>query len=362
VKSGVNSDGGLPARLLSAPVTRLSEDDALALYHDADLLDLGVSAQRVRRSFHGDGPVTFLVDRNINYTNICVNRCRFCAFFRDEQSSQAFLLGHDDIEDRVDEAVRQGATQVMLQGGLHPGLGLEWFTTLFRRIKERHAVHLHSLSPPEIHHLAALSGETVPHVLHLLAEAGLDSLPGGGAEILVDHVRRRISPLKIRSAQWLAVMEAAHAAGIPTTATMMFGVGETSRDRIKHLQRVRDLQDRTGGFLSFIPWSFQPANTDLGEGGASTLAYLRTLAVSRIFLDNIPNIQGSWVTQGPEVGQISLHFGANDLGSIMLEENVVRAAGTSHRLTREEMVRTILATGYLCAQRDTLFNIIKACG
>ena len=362
MKPGIPRCGDHPVRPLRAPVARPSEDDALALYHDADLLDLGVSAQRVRRSFHGDGPVTFLVDRNINYTNICVNRCRFCAFYRDEQSTEAFLLGHDEILHRVDEAVRQGATQIMLQGGLHPGVGLGWFTTLFRRIKERHTIHLHSLSPPEIHHLAASSGQTIPHVLHLLAEAGLDSLPGGGAEILVDHVRRRISPLKIRSAQWLDVMGAAHAAGIPTTATMMFGAGETIRDRIEHLRRVRDLQDRTEGFLSFIPWSFQPANTDLGEGGSSTLDYLRTLAVSRIFLDNIPNVQGSWVTQGPEVGQISLHFGANDLGSIMLEENVVKAAGISYRLTREEMEQLILTAGYPCAQRDTLFNILRTCG
>lgn len=341
--------------------SRLSPDQALRIYRDADLLELGMAAQRVRHSIHGDGPATYLIDRNINYTNICLNRCRFCAFYRDMDAPDAFFLTHEEIDRRVAEAVRKGATQVMLQGGLHPDVDLDWVTTLFRRIKERYQVHLHCLSPPEINHLAARSGISPGSVLRCLADAGLDSLPGGGAEILVDGVRQKISPLKIRSGQWLSIMEAAHEIGLPTTATMMFGAGESVRDRIEHMEKIRKLQDRTAGFISFIPWTFQPGNTELAFGGANAPEYLRTLSLSRIYLDNIQNIQGSWVTQGPEIGQISLHFGANDLGSIMLEENVVRAAGTSHRLSREEMESLITSAGFACAERNTLFEPVKAC-
>jgi cyclic dehypoxanthinyl futalosine synthase len=341
---------------------RIGRDEALHIYRGADLLDMGMAALARRRAIHGDGPVTFLIDRNINYTNVCLSRCRFCAFYRDAESPEAFLLSHDEIEARVREAVDAGATQVMLQGGIHPAIGLDWFLDLFSRIKERCPVHLHSLSPPEIHFLSKAAGCSVPEVLKRLIDAGLDSLPGGGAEILADHVRRRISPRKILTGQWLSVMEDAHGLGLPTTATMMFGTGESLEDRIDHLARVRALQDRTAGFISFIPWTFQPANTELAVGGATTFDYLRTLALGRLFLDNVRNIQGSWVTQGPEVGQLSLEFGANDLGSIMLEENVVRAAGTSYRLRKEEMVRLILSSGNGCAQRNTLFHPIEICG
>lgn len=340
---------------------RLSLDDALELYHRADLLDLGRAAGARSRSLHGDGPVTFLIDRNINYTNVCENRCRFCAFHRTADSPDAFLLSRGDILQRVREAVSCGATQIMLQGGLHPDLDLDWFCSLFSEIKSEHAVHLHSLSPPEVSFLAGKASLGVRDTLLLLMKSGLDSLPGGGAEILVDRVRRRISPRKIGAGRWLSVMEAAHEVDLPTTATMMFGTGEAVAERLTHLDRLRELQDRTGGFLSFIPWTFQPANTDLNEGGASTLDYLRTLALSRLFLDSFKNIQGSWVTQGPEIGQTALEFGANDLGSIMLEENVVRAAGTSHRLSRNDMIRLIQSTGRSCAQRDTLFRVIERC-
>jgi len=341
---------------------RVSPDEARHLYHHADLLELGSAAQGRSRSIHGGGPATFLIDRNINYTNVCENRCRFCAFYRDADSDEAFLLSMEDILCRVEEAVRCGATQIMLQGGLHPALNLEWFITLFSRIRSRYPVHLHSLSPPEVFTLAKKSSLTVTETLQKLMEAGLGSLPGGGAEILVDEVRSRISPRKIGVRQWVGVMEAAHRLGLPTTATMMFGTGETFDERLAHLETLRDIQDRRGGFLSFIPWTFQAANTDLSSKGATTLDYLRTLALSRLFLDNFTNIQGSWVTQGPEIGQISLDFGANDLGSIMLEENVVKAAGTTHRLSRKEMVDLITSTGRSCAQRNTLFKVIEHYG
>jgi cyclic dehypoxanthinyl futalosine synthase len=341
---------------------RVSPEEARHLYHRADLLELGSAARGRSGDLHGGGPTTFLIDRNINYTNVCENRCRFCAFYRDADSGDAFLLSTEEILRRVEEAVRCGATQIMLQGGLHPDLDLDWFVALFSRIRPRYPVHLHSLSPPEVFYLAQKASLTVTETLQRLMDAGLGSLPGGGAEILVDEVRARISPRKIGTRPWVGVMKAAHRLGLPTTATMMFGTGETFEERLAHLETLRNIQDLRGGFLSFIPWTFQADNTELSSKGATTLDYLRTLALSRLFLDNFKNIQGSWVTQGPEIGQISLDFGANDLGSIMLEENVVKAAGTSHRLSRRKMVDLIRATGRSCAQRDTLFNIIECCG
>ncbi len=345
----------------AADGSRISAEEARVVYRRADLLDLGEAARRRTTLLHGDGPVTYLIDRNINYTNVCENRCRFCAFYRQAGDADAFLLSHEDILEKVEDAVGHGATQIMLQGGLHPGLDLSWFTVLLRSIKTRYPVRLHSLSPPEILYLASKESLSAEMTLRRLAEAGLDSLPGGGAEILVDRVRHRISPRKIMSREWLSVMKTAHLLGLPTTATMMFGAGETAEDRVSHLESIRNLQDETGGFLSFIPWTFQPANTDLAGTGTSALDYLRTLALSRLFLDNVRNVQGSWVTQGPEIGQLALEFGANDLGSIMLEENVVRAAGTSYRLSRQEMERLITSAGRACAQRDTFFHIIRPC-
>jgi len=338
---------------------RLSVAEAVILYREADLLDLGRAAREKSFSLHRKGVVTFLIDRNINYTNVCRNRCRFCAFYRDADSVDAFLLTPEEIDRRVGEAVTQGATQIMLQGGLHPDMGPEWFTETLKRIKTRYSVHLHSLSPPEVSYFAERTSLTVREALLRLRAAGLDSLPGGGAEILVDRVRDRISPRKISARKWLEVMETAHSLEIPTTATMMFGAGETVEERFQHLEKLRKLQDRTAGFLSFIPWTLQPRNTDMDGGGETTLGYLRMLALSRLFLDNFHNIQGSWVTQGPEIGQISLEFGANDLGSIMLEENVVRAAGTTHHLTRDGMVSLIASAGRSPAQRDTLFRIVE---
>lgn len=338
---------------------RITAAEALQLLREADLLSLGQCAQKCASFFHPDPLATFIIDRNINYTNICTSRCRFCAFYRDESSQEAYLLSQEEIMDKVADAISCGATQIMLQGGLHPSLHLDYITGLVRSIRERFSVSIHSFSPPEIMHFSQCSGITVADVLGRLRGAGLDSLPGGGAEILSDRVRSIVSPCKIKSGEWLGVMETAHAMGMKTTATMMIGSVETVAERIEHLRCIRELQDKRGGFRAFIPWSFKTAHTELGGGEISALDYLRTLAVSRIYLDNIENIQGSWVTQGPDIGQITLYFGANDLGSIMLEENVVHAAGASYSLTEEDMVELIRSAGRIPAQRNTEYKVIK---
>jgi len=339
---------------------RITTGEAAELLDGGDLLQLGLLADERRRQLHSGNTATFQIDRNINYTNICECRCRFCAFFRDADAPDAYLLSVEEILAKTEEAVRMGATQVMLQGGLHPDLGLEYFEELFRAIKERFPIIIHSLSPPEVQHLARRTGLDLKTLLERLRAAGLDSMPGGGAEILSDRVRREISPHKISSAQWLAVMEAAHAIGIHTTATMMIGSVETIAERAGHLELVRELQDRTGGFRAFIPWTFKAGNSELEpEAEVSAFEYLRLLAVARLYLDNIPNIQGSWLTQGRDVAQVSLHFGANDLGSIMLEENVVRAAGTHNRISEQEMVDLIRRAGRVPKQRNTAYQIVK---
>ena len=333
--------------------------DAHALLKDAALLDLAKAADTVCRRKHPEGIVTFLIDRNINYTNICQNQCSFCAFYRTKDHPEAYVLTQDEIDKKVSETLNLSGTQVMLQGGINPDLNIDYYTNMFSTIKRKFNIRIHSLSPPEIVHIADASGLSISDTLKKLVDAGLDSLPGGGAEILIDRVRKKISPRKISSSQWLNVMETAHNLGLKTTATMMFGTVETVEERIAHLQKVRDLQDKTGGFMSFIPWTFQPGNTVLGGSPVSSIEYLRTLSVSRLFLDNFQNVQGSWVTQGKDIGQICLSFGANDLGSIMIEENVVRAAGISHRITVDEMVDLIKKTGKIPAQRDTEFAILK---
>jgi cyclic dehypoxanthinyl futalosine synthase len=300
--------------------------------------------------------VTYVVDRNINYTNVCACGCRFCAFHRPPGHPEAYVLSREALADKIEETLALGGTQILLQGGLHPDLGLDYFEDLLAFVRERFGIHVHGFSPPEIRHLAqreALSPETV---IARLAAAGLGSIPGGGAEILVDRVRRRISPRKAGAGEWLAVMEAAHRQGLKTTATMMFGHLETDAERIDHLLRLRELQDRTGGFTAFIPWPFQPAHTDLPMPKTTAAEYLRLLALSRLVLDNIPNLQASWVTQGPKIAQLALHFGANDMGSTMIEENVVAAAGTAFRLPRKELVRLIVAAGFTPVQRDTFYR------
>ena len=347
--------------MADAAPARLSDDAALELLEHADLLELGAAADAVRRRLHPADEVSFIVDRNVNYTDYCLSGCRFCAFYKEPGSGQGYLLTRDEIFHKIDETLALGGTAIMMQGGLSPDLDICWFERVFADIKERYPIHIHSLSPPEIAHIARQSGLTTAETLRRLQAAGLDSLPGGGAEVLVDRVRGEISPHKIPVATWLAVMREAHALGMRTTATMMFGSIDTPAERIEHLRRIRDLQDETGGFTAFIPWTFAPANTALAEGHrpATGADYLRLLAVSRMYLDNVLNLQASWVTQGLRMGQVALAFGANDMGSTMIEENVVRAAGVSHAVTVEELVRLIVAAGFAPVQRDTLYGEVR---
>jgi len=341
--------------------TRVRDAEALELLRCGELLELGARADEVRCFLHPGVDVTFIVDRNINYTNVCVSGCRFCAFYRSPGAPDAYVLSEAEIHRKIEETLGLGGTAIMMQGGLHPELGIDWFERLLRGIKRRFEIHIHSFSPPEIAHIASVSAISTKETLTRLRDAGLDSLPGGGAEVLVDRVRHAVSPHKTTAAGWIDVMRTAHRLGIPGTATMMFGSLETLEERVEHLRRIRDLQDETGGFTAFIPWSFQPANTDLAAGhvAASGADYLRVLAVSRLYLDNIPSVQASWVTQGVRLGQVALSFGANDLGSTMIEENVVRAAGVSHRLTVEQMVEAIRNAGRRPVQRDTLYREVK---
>ncbi len=338
----------------------LTFEEAMELF-SLPLPVLGRIADRIRAERCGD-IVTFVVDRNINYTNICISRCKFCAFYAREEG-EGYVLSIDEILRKVEEAVRLGATQIMLQGGLNPELGIEWFERVFSEIKARFpSVHIHSLSPPEIVFLARREGLSYEDVLLRLKEAGLDSLPGGGAEILVDEVRMRISS-KCSSEEWIEVMRTAHSLNIPTTATMMFGHIESDEDIIRHLFALRDLQSETNGFTAFIPWTFQPGNTELGEivrEEASPVRYLQVLAISRIVLHNFRNIQASWLTQGFEVAKLSLIFGANDLGGTMLEENVVRATGKPFKPARiEDLVKVAESMGKKVARRDTYYRILE---
>jgi cyclic dehypoxanthinyl futalosine synthase len=346
---------------VSLAAGRLTDAEALRLLQHGDLLELGYRADEVRRRLHPGDDVTFVVDRNINYTNVCISGCRFCAFYREAGSPDAYVLSEDEIYAKIEETLALGGTAVMMQGGLHPDLRVEWFESLFAGIKQRYPIHIHSLSPPEVAHIAAQSGLTVAETLRRLQAAGLDSLPGGGAEVLVDRVRSEISPHKIPTVAWLEVMRAAHGLGMRTTATMMFGSVDTPAERVEHLRRIRDLQDETGGFTAFIPWTFAATNTALQEGhlAATGNDYLRLLALSRVYLDNVANLQASWVTQGLRMGQVALAFGANDMGSTMIEENVVRAAGVSHAVTVEKLVRLIAAAGFTPVQRDTLYGEVR---
>ncbi|MBW2095730.1 MAG: dehypoxanthine futalosine cyclase [Deltaproteobacteria bacterium] len=335
---------------------RLDFQDAFQLYRDEDLLTLGAMADRVRQELHPGQTVTYVVDRNINYTNICCSRCRFCAFFRPAGHEEAYLITKEELSQKIEETIALGGTQILLQGGIHPGLGLDYYTDLLGFIRTNFPVHVHGFSPPEIHYLAGKERRSLRDTLQDLMAAGLGSIPGGGAEILVDRVRKQVSPHKCTADEWLSVMETAHDLGLRTTATMMFGHIETPEERLEHLFRIRDLQDRTGGFTAFIPWTFQPDNTRLDLPKATSAEYLRLLALSRLVLDNVPNVQASWVTQGPKIAQVALKFGANDLGSTMIEENVVAAAGVTFRLSRQDMIRIIETAGFRAQQRDTFYN------
>jgi cyclic dehypoxanthinyl futalosine synthase len=339
--------------------SRLGFEEALDLYRRADLLFLGAKANAMRMTLHPERVVTYVVDRNINYTNVCVSGCQFCAFYRPWGHPEAFLLSRDQLAEKITETLRLGGTQILLQGGIHPGLGIAFYEDLLKSIKANFNIHVHGFSPPEIHSLAVREGLTLQHVIRRLQAVGLGSIPGGGAEILVDRVRGEISPGKCTADEWLGVMETAHQMGMKTTATMMFGHVESHEDRIAHLFRIRELQDRTGGFTAFIPWTFQPENTRLSTTKATAAEYLRMLAVARLVLDNIPNLQASWVTQGPKIAQVALSFGANDMGSTMIEENVVAAAGTRFMLSRQEMVRLIETAGYRALQRDTFYRAVE---
>ncbi len=334
--------------------------EALWLLTEADLLTSAKLADGVRRRMHPERRVSFVVDRNINYTNVCSTQCKFCAFYRDATHPDACVLSYTQIFSNVQELVDQGGSQLLMQGGLHPDLKIDWFDDLFRQLRYRFpSVQIHSLSPAEIVHIAKLSGISMADCLAQLHHAGLQSLPGGGAEILVDAVRQEISPDKIGWQEWAAVMREAHRLGMPTTATMMFGTGEKPEDIVEHLFRVRELQIERGGFTAFIPWSYQPGNTVLGGEQASGVEYLKVLALARIVLDNVVNIQASWVTQGARMAQVALYFGANDLGGTMLEENVVAAAGVDFRMSQDEIIDLANEAGFVPARRTTGYEVLE---
>jgi cyclic dehypoxanthinyl futalosine synthase len=339
---------------------RVSAAEALALYREAPTPLLGRLADGVRARKHAEGVVTYIIDRNVNYTNVCVAKCNFCAFYRPVGSTEGYVLGFEELFRKIDDTIAVGGVQLLLQGGHNPDLPLTWYEDLFRAIKERYpAFKLHALSPPEILHLSRLSQLPVAQVIHRLIAAGLDSVPGGGAEILVDRVRHLLHCYGKASAdEWLDVMRHAHHAGLRTTATMMYGTVETDEERLEHLLRLRALQDETGGFTAFITWSYQPEHTELAGTEATAIDYLRTLALSRVVLDNFDNLQASWVTQGGKVGQLSLSYGANDMGSVMIEENVVRAAGAAYCMDEAEIVRNIEDAGFVAKRRDMHYQIL----
>jgi cyclic dehypoxanthinyl futalosine synthase len=342
----------------------LTRQEALDLFRSDDLIGIGMAADAVRRQLHPEGVVTYVIDRNINYTNLCTEYCTFCAFYAPVKGpgrAKGYVLDHEVIYEKIRETVELGGTGVLMQGGLNPDLPLEWYERLMRGIKQRFPrVHLHCFSASEILFFAEISGLSLRDTIARLRDAGLDSIPGGGAEILDDEVRYKVARLKCLTADWLRVHRTAHQLGMRTTATMMFGCGEKLEHRVNHFQHVYDLQEETGGFTAFIPWTFQPHNTALGGRGwdeATSVEYLKTLAIARLFLTNIKNVQASWVTQGLKVLQLGLRFGGNDVGSVMLEENVVKAAGVSNCTTEEELRHIIRDAGFRPAQRDTLYRV-----
>jgi len=339
---------------------RVNRAEALELYLHAPTALLGTLADTIRARKHPERVVTYIIDRNVNYTNVCVARCNFCAFYRPVGSAEGYVLGFEEIFRKIDETMELGGGQLLLQGGHNPDLPLEWYEDLFRSVKQRYAsFRLHALSPPEVIHLSRLSRLPVPAVIDRLVAAGLDSIPGGGAEILVDRVRQLLNCYgKATADEWLDVMRHAHRAGLRTTATMMYGTVETPDERLEHMFRLREVQDETGGFTAFITWSYQPEHTELGGHEATGVDYLRTLATARIVLDNFDNLQSSWVTQGGKVGQLSLAYGANDMGSVMIEENVVRAAGASYCMDEIEIVRNIEDAGFAAKRRNMHYEVL----
>jgi len=336
---------------------RLDADEAELLDEKAPLLELGLAADARRRALHTDGVVTYIVSRNVNYTNVCTTACHFCAFYRPRGHQEAYVLSREVLAKKIEETLALGGIELLLQGGLHPDLGVEWYEDLFRWVKSTYpTINLHALSPEEIWHIARTSQIGLDEAIDRLVAAGLDSIPGGGAEILDDEVRRRIAPLKCSSDEWLTVMRAAHRKGLRSTGTMMFGVGEDAGHRTRHLLRLRELQDETAGFTAFICWTFQPEHTRLAPGDNSAHAYLRENAIARLVLDNVPNLQASWVTMGGGVAQAALHMGCNDFGQVMIEENVVSAAGTTFNMDAEEVERHIRGAGFVPARRNMRYD------
>jgi len=335
----------------------------LELYEQASLLELGALADERRWQLHPENVVTYIIDRNINYTNVCVADCKFCAFYRRPRHTEGYVLSFEEIGRKIDEVKALGGVQILMQGGHNPYIPFEWYLDLLRYIKRHHPIHIHAFSPSEIDFFAGRYGISIEAVLKELMAAGLDSIPGGGGEILVQEIRDRVAKKKAGADRWLEVMETAHRLGLKTSVTMMYGLGETLADRIEHLVRVKEVQARTGGFTAFICWPLQPEHTELEHlGKTDAVTYLRTQAISRIVLDNVPNIQASWVTMGPKIGQVALRFGANDFGSLMMEENVVSAAGTTWRMTLPEMQRLIADAGYIPKQRRQDYSVIDASG
>ncbi len=337
---------------------RITADQGLALFRKAGLLTLGSLADNIRALRHPENQVTYVVDRNINYTNICESGCRFCAFYKTPSDPEGYVLSKEELKAKIKETLSLGGTQILLQGGLNPDLGLDFYLDLLRFIKDNFTIHVHGFSPPEIQYLAIKNKTSVKDILTQFQNAGLDSIPGGGAEILCDEVRTRVSPNKCMSGPWLEVMEQAHGLGMRSSATMMFGHLEQDHHIIEHMEKLRNLQDDTGGFTAFIPWTFQPGNTKIRVKKKTSAEYLKVLALARIFLDNIDNIQASWVTQGDKIAQTALFFGANDMGSTMIEENVVASAGVDFMLPESELVRLISTAGFQPRQRDCFYNLI----
>jgi cyclic dehypoxanthinyl futalosine synthase len=334
--------------------------DYLDLYERAPLLELASLADAERHRHHPEPVVTYIIDRNINYTNVCVADCKFCAFYRRPKHDEGYVLPFEKIGEKIDECKAIGGVQILLQGGHNPYIPFDWYLELMRYIKANHPIHIHGFSPSEVVFFAERFGLSVAEVVRQLKEAGLDSIPGGGGEILVDTVRERVAKKKAQTEEWLGVQEEAHRQGMKTSVTMMYGLGESTADRLEHLFRVREVQRRTGGFTAFICWPLQPDGTEMeDQPKTDAVTYLRTLALSRIVLDNVPNLQSSWVTMGLKIGQVALRFGANDFGSLMMEENVVSAAGTTYRATLFEMERAIQDAGYEVRRRRQDYSLIE---
>src|SRR6185312_12519853 len=334
--------------------------DIVDFYRNASLLELGAEADKVRRQLHPGNVVTYIVDRNINYTNVCVADCGFCAFYRRPKDNEGYTLSFEQIGAKIEEAKALGAVQILIQGGHNPYIPFEWYLELMRYIKRNHPIHIHGFSPSEVDFFSTVFRMDARDVIRELQSAGLDSIPGGGGEILVQRVRDRVAKKKAGADRWLEIMEIAHGEGMKTSVTMMYGIGETLEERIEHLERVREVQARTGGFTAFICWPLQPENTPRMSNQPKTdsTEYLRTVAISRIVLDNVPNLQASWVTMGMKIGQLALRFGCNDFGSLMIEENVVSAANTTHRTSTAEMERLIRDAGFVASRRRQDYSLL----